>query len=168
MMTSWPGDIYNATKLGNSCIQFENMFVENTTRESEDCLFLNVFKPVTNNEKLLPVMVYIHGGGFQLGSIFFSLSDASFLASYGEVIVVSINYRLGPFGFLYGGNSDAPGNVGFHDQLLGLKWVQENIENFGGDPNKVTIFGESAGSISVSALVQSPLAKNLFIRAIMQ
>nr|XP_046918492.1 LOW QUALITY PROTEIN: cholinesterase-like [Dermatophagoides farinae] len=168
MVTSWPGDIYNATKLGNSCIQFGDQFLQNATSESEDCLFLNVYKPVTNNEKLLPVMVWIHGGGFQIGSIFYSFYDASFLASYGEVIVVSINYRLGPFGFLYGGNSDAPGNVGFHDQLLGLKWVQENIKNFGGDPNKVTIFGESAGSMSVSALVQSPLAKNLFTRAIMQ
>ncbi|KAH9413256.1 hypothetical protein DERP_012966 [Dermatophagoides pteronyssinus] len=154
MITSWPDDVYNATKLGNSCVQFMNQFaLENITYESEDCLFLNVYKPVTKNEKLLPVMVWIYGGGFQGGSIFLSFYDSSYLASFGEVIVVAINYRLGPFGFLYGD---------------GLKWVQENIENFGGDPNKVTIFGESAGSMSVSALVQSPLAKGLFHRAIMQ
>ncbi|XP_075591646.1 acetylcholinesterase-1-like [Dermatophagoides farinae] len=169
MVTSWPGDIYNATKVGNSCVQFMNQFVlENVTNESEDCLFLNVYKPVTNNGKLLPVMVWIYGGGFQGGSIFLSFYDSTYLASYGEVIVVAINYRIGPFGFLYGDNEHTPGNLGFHDQLLGLKWVQENIENFGGDPNKVTIFGESAGSMSASALVQSPIARGLFHRAIMQ
>ncbi|KAH9423175.1 Carboxylesterase 5A [Dermatophagoides pteronyssinus] len=168
MVTSWPGGIYNATKEGNSCIQFGQPFVEKPTHESEDCLFLNVYKPVTNDKKLLPVMVWIYGGGFQEGSIFFSMYDSAHLASYGEVIVVSINYRLGPFGFLYGGDNNAPGNLGFHDQLLGLKWIQENIENFGGDPKSVTIFGESAGSISVSALIQAPLAEGLFHRAIMQ
>ncbi|KAH9490506.1 hypothetical protein DERF_016705 [Dermatophagoides farinae] len=113
-------------------------------------------------------MVWIYGGGFQGGSIFLSFYDSTYLASYGEVIVVAINYRIGPFGFLYGDNEHTPGNLGFHDQLLGLKWVQENIENFGGDPNKVTIFGESAGSMSASALVQSPIARGLFHRAIMQ
>ncbi|KAH9417788.1 Carboxylesterase 5A [Dermatophagoides pteronyssinus] len=168
MVTSWPDGIYNATKEGNSCIQFAQQLVENAPNESEDCLYLNVYKPVTNNEKLLPVMVWIYGGAFQIGSIFLSLYDASFLASYGEVIVVSINYRVGPFGFLYGGNDNTPGNLGFHDQLLGLKWIQENIENFGGDPKSVTLFGESAGSISVSALIQSPLAEGLFHRAIME
>ncbi|OTF80600.1 hypothetical protein BLA29_001042, partial [Euroglyphus maynei] len=160
MVKSWPGDVYNATKAGNSCVQFTNLIVlENVTSESEDCLFLNVYKPITNDEKLLPVMVWIYGGSFQGGSIFLSFYDSSYLASYGKVMVVAINYRLGPFGFLYGDNEHNPGNLGFYDQLLGLKWIQENIENFGGDPNKVTIFGESAGSMSVSALVQSPLAK---------
>ncbi|OTF82084.1 hypothetical protein BLA29_013077, partial [Euroglyphus maynei] len=134
MVTSWPGDVYNATKEGNSCVQFGEQFVEDKIHESEDCLFLDIYKPITNKQKPMPVMVWIYGGAFQIGTIYQSLTDASFLASYGEVIVVSINYRVGPYGFLYGGNNNAPGNLGFHDQLLGLKWVQENIENFGGDP----------------------------------
>ncbi|KAJ6223946.1 hypothetical protein RDWZM_002491 [Blomia tropicalis] len=114
-------------------------------------------------------MVWIYGGGFQVGTIFTSTYDGRHLAAGGDVIVVSINYRLGPLGFLYGENeSSAPGNVGLLDQILGLQWVHDNIALFGGDTNKITIFGESAGSMSVGALIISPLAKGLFHRAIMQ
>lgn len=90
------------------------------------------------------------------------------MASAGDVIVVTVNYRLDAFGFLHTGSEEAPGNQGLYDQILALKWVQENIAKFGGDPKKVTLFGESAGSFSTSALFLSPLTKGLFHRAIMQ
>jgi carboxylesterase type B len=91
-------------------------------------------------------MFFIHGGTFKLGTMFSIAYDARYLSSLGDVIVVTINYRLGPFGFLYGGTNDAPGNPGLHDQILALKWVNENIEAFGGDPTSITIFGHSAGN----------------------
>ncbi|CAG2111665.1 unnamed protein product, partial [Medioppia subpectinata] len=119
--------------------------------------------PVT----LKPVMFWIHGGSLNMGSIFLDWFNGSVLATH-DVVVVSVNYRLGPFGFLYGDREDAPGNVGLYDQLLGLKWVRENIHSFGGDRDQITIFGESAGSWSVSAHILSPLSKGLFKRAIMQ
>ncbi|KAH9521103.1 cholinesterase 1-like [Dermatophagoides farinae] len=173
---SFDEEIYDATKERNSCPQFLNGLgntdVHHMTNKSEDCLFLNIFKPIPNIEdddaKLLPVMVWFYGGGFQCGTIFFPLYDGTYLANYGNVIVVSINYRVGPFGFLYAGTEDVPGNQAFYDQIMGLEWVRDNIKSFGGDPDQVTIFGESAGSFSVSTLVISPLAKGLFRRAIMQ
>lgn len=113
-------------------------------------------------------MAWIYGGGFVIGTIFSSMYDAQHLAALGDVIIVEINYRVNAFGFLYDGTSDAPGNQGLQDQILGLKWIQGNIAHFGGDPNQVTIFGESAGGMSVGALVLSPLANGLFHRAILQ
>ncbi|CAG2180494.1 unnamed protein product, partial [Oppiella nova] len=113
-------------------------------------------------------MFWIHGGGLVNGSIFnMPPYNGLDLAAY-DVVVVSTNYRLGPFGFLYGDREDAPGNVGFYDQLLALKWVRENIHQFGGDRDRITIFGESAGSISVSSQILSPLSKGLYKRAIME
>lgn len=113
-------------------------------------------------------MVWIYGGAFERGGIFGNppLYDGRYIASLGNVIVVSLNYRLGPLGFLTDGKSVS--NLGLHDQILALNWVQENIHSFGGDPNLVTIFGESAGAICVGSLVLSPLTKNLFKRAIAQ
>ena len=108
-------------------------------------------------------MVYIHGGGYELGSALPWPGDI--LALQGLVVVV-IQYRLGPFGFLTTGDSASPGNFGMLDQVEALKWVKENIENFGGNPNKVTIFGESAGATSVSLHLMSPLSQGLFHRAI--
>src|SRR5699024_3248104 len=133
---------------------------------SEDCLFLNIWKPT--EAKANPVMLWIHGGGFSVGSSFEDIYNAKYIAQAGNVVVVSINYRLGALGFLYGGTEDAPGNLGLRDQILALEWVRENIVHFGGDPKQVTIFGESAGSMSVGALILSPLAKGLFHRAILQ
>lgn len=140
-----------------------------TERMSEDCLFLNVYQPRTP-KKNRTVMVWIHGGAFISGTIFADYYEATYLAALGDVVVVTINYRLGPFGFLYSDNpaDQAPGNQGLHDQILALKWVRDNIGSFGGDPNRVTIFGESAGSMSVGSLYLSPLTKGLFKRAIMQ
>lgn len=128
---------------------------------SEDCLFLDVYSP--NVSSRLPVMVYIHGGGYQTGSAITFNSDI--LALQGVVVVV-IQYRLGPFGFLTTGDSASPGNFGMLDQVEALRWVKDNIEHFGGNSNQVTIFGESAGGTSVSLHLLSPLSKNLFHRII--
>ncbi|XP_075694385.1 fatty acyl-CoA hydrolase precursor, medium chain-like [Rhinoderma darwinii] len=132
---------------------------------SEDCLYLNVFTPADRvTGKKLPVMVFIHGGGLVMGGAV--MFEGSVLSAHENVVVVSVQYRLGILGFLSTGDDRAPGNYGFLDQVAALQWVQENIADFGGDPNSVTIFGESAGGVSVSALVASPLAKGLFHRAI--
>ncbi|XP_072926542.1 fatty acyl-CoA hydrolase precursor, medium chain-like isoform X2 [Hemitrygon akajei] len=133
---------------------------------SEDCLYLNVHTPVRprDTKTKLSVMVWIHGGGFVVGSTL--LYDGSSLAAYEDVVVVVIQYRLGVLGFLSSADEHMPANLGMVDQIEALKWVQENIKSFGGDPNSVTIFGESAGGISVSLLLASPLAKGLFHKAI--
>ncbi|XP_030645781.1 liver carboxylesterase 2-like [Chanos chanos] len=134
---------------------------------SEDCLYLNIYTPSKPGEDArLPVMVWIHGGGLTMGSA--SITDGSVLASYQNVVVVLIQYRLGMLGFLSTGDEHAPGNYGVLDQVAALRWVQEHIHNFGGDPNSVTIFGESAGGVSVSLQLLSPLSAGLFHRAIAQ
>jgi len=137
---------------------------------SEDCLYLNIWTPAKSSGARLPVMVWIYGGGFTIGATSMPQYDGENLAKRG-VVYVSIAYRLGPLGFLadpeltkeQGGHS---GNYGLLDQIAGLKWVKHNIAAFGGNPNKLTIFGESAGGISVSMLCASPLAKGLFEGAI--
>uniref|UniRef100_A0A8C7NAT9 Carboxylic ester hydrolase n=1 Tax=Oncorhynchus kisutch TaxID=8019 RepID=A0A8C7NAT9_ONCKI len=129
---------------------------------SEDCLYLNVYTPKeAATVKKLPVFFWIHGGGLSMGAA--SQYDASPLAAYQNMVVVIIQYRLGILGFLSTGDEHAPGNWGFLDQIAALKWVQENIESFGGDPQSVTIAGESAGGISASILVKerSPVVANL-------
>ncbi len=138
---------------------------------SEDCLYLNLWMPENPPQSKLPVMVWIHGGGFVAGSSSESRQDAGNLSKKG-VMVVSLNYRMGVFGFFAHpdlakeSGHDASGNYGLLDQVAALEWVKKNIATFGGDPENVTIFGESAGSSSVSALMASPLAKGLFHRAI--
>ena len=162
----WKPKVYSAKTHGSVCLQFklfENSikpFTSNFTF-SEDCLYLDVYSP--NISLSLPVMVYIHGGGYVLGTAITSPSDI--LALQGVVVVI-IQYRLGPFGFLTTGDSAAPGNYGMLDQVEALKWVKENIENFGGNPSKVTIFGESAGGSSVGLHLLSPLSRDLFHQAI--
>ena len=163
---TWKPKVLNATKNGNICWQrkmFE-LYIKKFTpvvSYSEDCLNLNVFSP--NITLSLPVMVYIHGGGYELGEAVTYPGDM--LALHGVVVVV-IQYRLGPLGFLTTGDSPAPGNFGMLDQVQALKWVQENIKQFGGDPNKVTIFGPNAGGTSVSLHLLSPLSKGLFHQVI--
>ncbi len=140
---------------------------------SEDCLYLNVWTPAKSTDDRFPVMVWIYGGGFALGSTSTPLYDGTELARMG-VVVVSIAYRVGALGFLSHPwlSKESPegvsGNYGLLDQIAGLKWVQENITAFGGNPQNVTVFGESAGGISVSMLCASPLAKGLFQKAICQ
>lgn len=132
-------------------------------------MYLNVFAPDTPSQNL-PVMVWIHGGAFYLGAGSEPLYDGSKLAAQGEVIVVTLNYRLGPFGFLHLSSFDEAysDNLGLLDQAAALKWVRENISAFGGDPDNVTVFGESAGGMSIAALLAMPAAKGLFQKAIME
>ena len=171
---SWTG-VRKSDQFGNRCIQtnpFGDM-VWRSAAESEDCLYLSVWTPATSAGARLPVMFWIHGGGFFSGASDEGRHEGSTLASKG-VVVVEINYRLGLMGFLSHPEltAESPtktsGNYGLLDQVAALQWVKANIAAFGGDPNLVTIFGESAGSLSVSALMASPLANGLFHRAIGQ
>lgn len=136
---------------------------------SEDCLYLNVWSPAEAGEAL-PVMVWIHGGTFVTGAGSQPMFEGSEMARTGRVVVVTVNYRLGPFGFMHMSplGDGMVSNAGLLDQIAALEWVQANIAAFGGDPSKVTLFGESAGSMSIAALLTMPAAKGLFARAIMQ
>jgi len=165
--------VREATEFGARCMQgriYDDMIFRDNG-PSEDCLYLNVWTPATSSKAGLPVMVWIHGGGFAAGATSEPRQDGENLARKG-VVVVSMNYRLGVFGFFSHADlakesaHHASGNYGLLDQVAALQWVQRNIAAFGGDPHNVTIFGESAGSISVSALIASPLANGLFQRAI--
>jgi para-nitrobenzyl esterase len=132
----------------------------------EHCLNLNVYTPGTD-EKKRAVLVFIHGGVFQSGSnAEGGLYDGCRLAMQEDVVVVTINYRLGPFGFLHFPEHGIT-NLGIRDQICGLEWVRDNISSFGGDPANVTLFGESAGGMSIAILLQSPLARGLFHGAIL-
>ena len=163
---AWKPNVLQAKTHGNLCLQngefdyWYEMYTQNFSY-SEDCLYLDVYTP--NVSLSLPVLFYIHGGAYRNGAAVTFPSDI--LALQGVVVVV-IQYRLGPFGFLTTGDSAAPGNFGLLDQVQALKWVKENIEHFGGDPSKVTIFGESAGATSVTLHLLSPLSEGLFQQAI--
>jgi para-nitrobenzyl esterase len=168
----WTG-VRKATEFGPRCMQtrvYSDM-VFHDRGPSEDCLYLNLWIPESHSQSKLPVMVWIYGGGFVAGATSEPRQDAANLSKKG-VLVVSMNYRLGIFGFFSHpelskeSDHNASGNYGLMDQLAALKWVRDNIAVFGGDPDNVTIFGESAGSLSVSALMASPLAQGLFHRAI--
>jgi para-nitrobenzyl esterase len=169
---SWTG-VRQATEFGARCMQggIFNDMVFRDNGPSEDCLYLNVWTPATSSRARLPVMVWIYGGGYQAGSSSGPHQDGENLAKKG-VVVVNMNYRLGVFGFFSHpdltreSDHHASGNYGLLDQVAALHWVRRNIAAFGGAPGKVTIFGESAGSFSVSALMASPLAQGLFQRAI--
>ena len=138
---------------------------------SEDCLTLNVWTPRPDAAKR-PVLFWIHGGGFTVGAARNTWYDGQHLAARGDVVVVSINYRLGAWGFLdlrsFGARYAESANLGLLDQVAALQWVKQNIAEFGGDPENVTIFGESAGASSVGDLLSMPLAKGLFAKAILQ
>jgi para-nitrobenzyl esterase len=163
----WKG-IRNADHFSDACAQ---NFLQGDFPKSEDCLYLNVWTPAKSIKARLPVMVYIHGGGLRVGSSREALYDGEELARKG-VVVVTFNYRLGILGFFAHPEltrqspHHASGNYGLLDQLAALQWVHRNIAAFGGDPNKVTIFGQSAGAFSVNAQVASPLSKGLFRAAI--
>lgn len=139
---------------------------------SEDCLYLNIWSPAAD-DKRRPVMVWIHGGSFLYGSGSADWYDGAAFAEHGDIVLVTINYRLGAFGFLHLGDIGgeeyaASGNCGLLDQVAALQWVKDNIEFFGGDPERVTIFGESAGAMSVGTLLAMPAAQGLFQQAILQ
>ena len=164
----WKPKVLQAKKHGNVCWQPKDehraqkiKFFDPNFSYSEDCLYLDVYSP--NVSTSVPVMVYIPGGGYEVGTAIYYPGDI--LALHGVVIVV-IQYRLGPFGFLTTGDSAVPGNFGMLDQVEALKWVNKNIKYFGGDPSKVTIFGASAGGTSVTLHLLSPLSEGLFHQAI--
>ncbi|KAG8429169.1 hypothetical protein GDO86_018149 [Hymenochirus boettgeri] len=171
-------DVWDATAYPNACHQliddlypnFPGMEMWNPNRPtSEDCLYLNIWVPRPRPSNAT-VMVWIYGGGFSTGSSSLDVYDGRYLCHTENVIVVSMNYRVGAFGFLTltPGSADAPGNVGLFDQRLALQWVQDNIAFFGGDPRTVSIFGESAGAASVGMHVISPGSHHLFSKAMLQ
>lgn len=168
----WPGE-RDATKFAAHCAQnpvFEDMVFQDNG-PSEDCLYLNVYAPATaDKDSKLPVMFWIHGGGFSGGGSNEPRHNGDFLPLKG-VVLVTINYRLGVFGFLATEElakeaSGAAGNYGLADMIAALHWIKANVKGFGGDPDNVTIFGESAGSFAVSTLMASPMAEGLFQKAI--
>lgn len=168
----WTG-VQRADAFGPRCMQ-EPVFTDmvfRSQRTSEDCLYLNIWVPAPVTSARYPVFVYFHGGGFVAGDGSEPRYDGESMARRG-IVVVTLNYRLGVFGFLAHPelSREAPyhgsGNYGLLDQVAGLRWVHENITAFGGDPHRVTIGGESAGSVSVSALMVSPLSRDLISGAI--
>ncbi|MDX9727279.1 MAG: carboxylesterase family protein, partial [Bacteroidales bacterium] len=164
----WDGTL-KADKFAPGPVQGQNF----PFGKSEDCLYLNIWTPAKSKNDRIPVMVWIHGGGFGAGSASEALFYGDKLAKKG-VILVCIAYRVGQLGFLAhpelsaGSQARVSGNYGLLDMIAGLQWIRRNISAFGGDPGKVTIFGESAGGIAVSMLCASPLAKGLFHGAISQ
>ncbi|XP_060064176.1 acetylcholinesterase-like [Ylistrum balloti] len=163
-------DIFDATVFGPSCLQDKDR-IKNLIPKlpnpnfSEDCLQLNVYTPST----VLPqdrksVMIWVHGGAFLLGQA--SYFDSTRLVTRGDVIIVTLNYRLGALGFLSTSDDGMPGNFGLWDQRLAFQWVKQNIASFGGDPNSITIFGQSAGAFSVGLHAMMPINRGLFTRVI--
>ncbi|XP_058799348.1 neuroligin-1-like [Phymastichus coffea] len=161
---SWT-NVRVATNFGPNCAQRD--FFTKQIVGSDDCLYLNVYVRCITSKQRWPVMVWIHGGGFVCGSGDESFFGPDYFMSK-DVVLVTINYRVGVLGFLNLDDEVAPGNQGLKDQVMALTWVRNNIENFGGDPYNVTIFGESAGGASVHYLTISSLAKGLFHKAISQ
>ena len=168
---AWQG-VKHATDFGPSCMQDAAMlqFMQSPPSMSEDCLYLNVWTPAKSDRERLPVMVWIYGGGFAAGATSSPTYDGAPLAAKG-VVLVSVAYRVGAFGFLAHPelsreSGKGSGNYGLQDMVAGLQWVRDNIAAFGGDARNVTIFGESAGGIAVSMLAASPAAKGLFHKAI--
>jgi para-nitrobenzyl esterase len=171
---SWQG-VRQATEFAHPCLQQpypeSSAYYSKLPPLSEDCLYLNIWTAAKSDQDKLPVMVWIHGGGFTRGAGSTPTYDGENFAGKG-VVLVTVNYRLGVFGFLAlpeltaESAHHASGMYGMLDQIAALQWVKKNIAQFGGDPEKVTIFGESAGSVAVNVLMASPLAKGLFHRAI--
>ena len=158
---------FDATRFGSACPQ-NNMMGIGVDSDNEDCLSLNVYVPKGNPDDGtgLAVMIFVHGGGFMVGSS--SMVPGEILSAYGNIILVTINYRLGIFGFANTGDEHAEGNMALWDQRLAIQWVNENIAAFGGDTSRITIFGESAGSVSVLMQGMFPDNKGLFQNIIAQ
>ncbi|GEM83197.1 carboxylesterase/lipase family protein [Meiothermus hypogaeus] len=161
----WPGRL-QATRFGNICPQ--NLDTSALPPQSEDCLSVNVWTPdLQPQSESLPVLVYIYGGAFETGASAVPIYDGAYLAARHGVVVVSFNYRVGALGFL-AGIGDLQGNYGFLDQQLALRWINQNIGAFGGNPNRVTLMGESAGAASVGLhLLSAPASQPLFQQAVM-
>ncbi|XP_055589307.1 juvenile hormone esterase-like [Uranotaenia lowii] len=161
-----PYGIYNASYPRSVCIQKNTLIPKyNFIQGDEDCLYLNVYRP-QNAAGPLPVIVYIHGGEF-VGNIVPTTVGADYFMASGKVLFVTIQYRLGVFGFLSTGDDAIPGNFGLKDQVMALKWVQNNIGSFGGNASQVTVFGHDAGAASIQLHMMSPLSEGLFSQAIL-
>ena len=156
----WKPQIYDATKDGPLCPQK----TQNGSNLSEDCLRLNIYTKDLEGQK--PVIVYLHPGGFFAGGIISNYSGPQNFMDR-DIVLVTLSYRLGSLGFLATGTAEAPGNMGLKDQVIALRWIQQHIKKFGGDPNSVTLWGYSAGSLSIGLHMMSPMAKGLFHKAIM-
>lgn len=173
----WTG-ILDATRLPNSCFQDYDFFFGNfsgstmwnpNTLPSEDCLYLNVWVPRTKLPLMdKAVLVWVYGGGFYSGSSTLDIYQPSYLAVENDIIVVSMQYRVGALGFLALDTTEAPGNAGLWDQRMALEWVSRNIHNFGGSPHNVTLMGESAGAVSVGIFLLCDICMSYFHRAILQ
>ena len=165
-------DIKNTTQLPNACMQIMSFLSDGLDKISEDCLYLNVYSRsdvyLNKNTSLQPVLVWIHGGGFTQGSTREEIYEPSTIVAMSGIVVVTIQYRLDAFGFIRLEGTDATGNQGLLDQSLALKWIYENIRNFGGDPSKITIQGESAGASSVGYHLLYPGSWPYFKNAIVQ
>ncbi|MBU4540724.1 MAG: carboxylesterase family protein [Firmicutes bacterium] len=174
-MPPWE-DVRDCSKYGDSSLQMGGITLDSPGTyqmdgKSEDCLFLNVWTPALTPEERFPVYVFIHGGAFSSGSGSEMVYDGGRMAQEG-VVVITINYRLGALGFLATQGlleeAGTTGNYGILDQIQALQWIQTNIESFGGDPDQVTVGGQSAGAYCVTALMLSPLAKGLFHQAVIE
>ncbi|MEN1970425.1 carboxylesterase/lipase family protein [Lentibacillus sp. N15] len=172
-LEAWNG-VYDATSFGAVAMQPESPLMSvleggDHVDMSEDCLNLNIWSPAADGKRR-PVMVWVHGGAFMNGAGSSEIYDGTSFATNGDVVVVTLNYRLGVMGFLHLEDEQyaASGNCGILDQIEALKWVKENIEAFGGDPEQITIFGESAGAMSIGILLAIPAVKGLFHQAILQ
>ncbi len=169
----WEGILHTGT-FGSPCWQPSTLLNPGQTDSfgDEDCLTLNIWRP--HKQGPFPVMVYVHGGSFIVGAGSEETNRGGFLAGGRDVVVVTLNYRLGPFGYLSHADlaqedpHGSTGNYGILDQVKALEWVRENIGRFGGDENNITVFGQSAGAVSVCVLLSSPLAEGLFDKAVMQ
>ncbi|KAK8757120.1 hypothetical protein V5799_000177 [Amblyomma americanum] len=158
-------EVYDATAVKDSCMQERVPWVFHIpTPLSEDCLYLNVWTPNASEKKKLPVLVWFHGGIFKIGSTYETRYNPTVLSALNDVVVVTCNFRLNMFGFLDLESKGAPGNVGLWDQIFVLRWVQRNILAFGGNPDLVTVFGESSGAMAIHLILLSPYYSGLFQR----
>ncbi|CAH2069013.1 unnamed protein product, partial [Iphiclides podalirius] len=173
---SWGEEILNTTTLPHSCVQIVDtvfgdfpgaMMWNPNTDMQEDCLYINIVTP-RPRPKNAAVMLWVFGGGFYSGTATLDVYDPKILVSEEKIVYVSMQYRVASLGFLFFDTPDVPGNAGLFDQIMALQWVKDNIAYFGGNPHNITLFGESAGAVSVSLHLLSPLSRNLFSQAIMQ
>lgn len=161
-------NVLDANETKPDCMQMNALVTGSPVYGDEDCLYLNVYRPNTNIvTDLVPVMVYIYGGGFFSGSSDPGTVGPEFFMENGKVILVTISYRLGPLGFLSTGDSEMPGNFGLKDQRMAIEFVKRNIHRFGGDPDSITVFGQSAGAVSTHLqMLATPPSKKFFKHAI--
>lgn len=158
-LPSWGSTTWNGTYSRSECVQINRLRGSVDVTGDEDCLFLNIYRPKSRKATPLPVVVFFHGGSFMYGNA--TLGPEYFMRA--DIILVSVQYRLGILGFLSTGDEHCPGNFGLKDQVQSLRWVRRNIASFGGDPKSITVMGHEAGAASVHLLMMSPLAAGTMI-----